>query len=308
MKRFIVLVLLILLVACSPKPSSLTLVKVNGEAISAGEFQKYLNWERWKFGDEINAASNPPDFKKKVLDRFLEERLLLQEAQKRDVQVPSQELEKSIAAFKNHYAKPDDFEKLLTAKGWTLATFKEELSKEIRIQHLSDVVTKEALHITEKDLKKYYETHVQEFRHPEQVHARQIVTDSKEKGQALRDMIVKGSSFEEVALKYSLSPDRKNGGDLGWFERGIMPREFDQICFYLKEKELSAVIATPYGFHLFQVLEKRKAGLKSFEEVQGEIEKKLTAEEGRVVFQKWFDALHAQAEINVNEKVLQTIQ
>ena len=279
-------------VSCSPKPSSPTLVSLNNEAIPLAEFQQYQTAEQWKFDTLANS-------KQKVLDDFLKERLLLQEAKKRGLEASSAEIAEGM--------DKEDFQKILTERGWTVENFKERRKEEVMMKKLADQIAEEKLGARDEDLKKYYISHRSEFWRGDQVHARQIVTDSKEKAESLRAMITQGSTFEEVASKYSLSPDRKSGGDLGWFEKGIMPKEFDDICFYMKEGELSSVVATPYGFHLFLVLGKKAGGELSFEEAKEKIKNKLMAEQGRDVFQKWFEKLRADAKVKINEELFNQI-
>ena len=301
-----ILFVLFCLIACSPsKPASPTLATVNEQKITLDDFGKALTMEQWKFGSEGGLTpAQAKQLKTQVLETLLKDALLLEEADKRGITIPDAEVEKSVGQFKNYYAKEDDFEKLLQVRGLTLKDFKEQRRKELRIKKLSEQVTVEQIKLTPEVLKKYYEAHLSEFSHPEQVRARQIVTDTKEKADALRKMLIDGASFEETAAKYSLSPDRKEGGDLGWFGRGIMPQEFDHVCFGLKPKALSPVVKSPYGFHLFEVLETRGAGQFSFDEVEADIQKRLMQSEGRDVFQKWYDGLRAAAKLEVHQELL----
>ena len=300
MKSFSLL-LFFLLGCTTPGPNSAIVATVNGEAIGSEEFVRFIEMEQWKFGE---MASAPKD---KMLDHFIRNRLLLAEAKKQGIQAMAQEVQAKIEAFKGHYPKAEDFERLLTAKGWTLKDFEKNQAEALTIQKLVEAVTQEAAQTGETEVKAYYQNNLGEFDHSEQVLARQIVTDSKEKATALRKMLLEGASFEEIASKYSLSPDRKKGGELGWFERGVMPKEFDDICFYLEVRRLSQVIKTPYGFHLFEVLDKRPEGRFAFDEVKKEIETKLKAQKGREAFQAWFDKLRSVADIKVYAGALQKI-
>ena len=294
------------LLACSPfKPASPTLAIVNGSIITLDDFKKAMAAEQWKFGSEFGVSPERlKQLKTQVLETLLKDRLLLAEADKRKIQIPESEVEKSVEQFQSSYTKQDDFAKVLQMRGLSLKDFREERAEEMRIKKLSEQIVAEQSVITEQDLKKYYEAHRSEFQHPGQVHARQIVTDSEEKGEALLKRLEGGGSFEEIAKKYSLSPDRKVGGDLGWFGRGIMPQEFDRVCFNLKLKAFSPVVQTPYGFHLFQVLEIRGAGQLPFDEVVGDLRKRLTELQGRDLFQKWYESLKGQAKIEVHTELL----
>ncbi|MDO8526389.1 MAG: peptidyl-prolyl cis-trans isomerase [Deltaproteobacteria bacterium] len=305
MKKFFCLTVLLIGAACTPKPHSPVLATVNGEKITLEDFQKSMDATRWKFGSELGlSAERLKQLKTSAVESLLKDQLLLQEANRRGIEVSSSEVDKSVAQFKGYYSREEDFEKMLELKVMTSKDFREQRKKELRIKRLIDVVIAEQLSLTDEEIQKYYESHLSEFKHGEQVRARQIATDSREKAEALRKMLVDGTSFEEVAKKYSLSPDRMQGGNLGWFERGVMPGDFERVCFRLKPGELSAVIKSPYGYHLFEVLETRGAGQLPLDEVRESIRKKFLEINGREAFQKWYEALRAGAKIEVKTELL----
>lgn len=300
---YLFLILGFFLAACHPSaPASPTVAQVNGEKISLAAFEQYREMEVWKFGEHSQKSGA------QLLDNYIREILLLQEAKRRGLTVASRELEESVSAFKSQYPQGEDLEKLLAARGWNWKDFVDRKQKELLVQKLVEQMAGAPEDLSEGEVEAYYHNHPAEFHRPEQVRARQIVTDSREKAMALREMILQGTDFSEVALKYSLSPDRKKGGDLGWFAKGEMPKEFDQVCFYLPRGVLSQVVATPYGFHLFQVLEKRPAGLQPLEEVRDGIRKRLAFDRGKKAFQKWYEEVKAKAEIKIYESLLPSIQ
>ena len=73
-------------------------------------------------------------------------------------------------------------------------------------------------------------------------------------------------------MKYSLGPEARAGGDLGFFASGEMPRIFDEVCFDLPLGALSPVVASDYGFHLFKVVERQKSTERPVKEVREEVE------------------------------------
>ena len=83
--------------------------------------------------------------------------------------------------------------------------------------------------------------------------------------------------FPDLARRYSLSPDARVGGDLGFFARGTMPPAFDEVVFKLNVGGTSEVVSTEYGFHLFRVLEKKPGRKREFTEVRGVIEERMLA-------------------------------
>src|SRR6185295_17329680 len=70
-----------------------------------------------------------------------------------------------------------------------------------------------------------------------------------------------GASFAELSTQYSRAPNAKNGGEIGFVSRGQLPKMFEEEIFRLRAGEVSNVIRTDSSFHLFQVDERRPAGM-----------------------------------------------
>jgi parvulin-like peptidyl-prolyl isomerase len=139
---------------------------------------------------------------------------------------------------------------------------------------------------------------------PEQVHASHIVKHvsgpadalkANEEIQDIKQQIDDGVPFEELATAHSDCPD--SAGDLGFFPRGQMVQEFEEIVFGLKPGEVSEVFATQFGYHIAKVHEKRPAGTASLHEVRDYIAKELTRIRSQKLIEEFVDKLKARAEI-----------
>ena len=84
-----------------------------------------------------------------------------------------------------------------------------------------------------------------------EVRASHILVNSEEKAQELFNKIKTGHAFEKIAETESKCPSRKKGGDLGWFGRGRMVREFENTAFNLKKGELG-IVKTQFGWHIIK--------------------------------------------------------
>jgi len=106
-----------------------------------------------------------------------------------------------------------------------------------------------------------------------------------------------------LAQEYSLSPEGAKGGDLGYFEAGELPVEFVGI-FKLKGNQISEVIHTPRGYHIFKVIDKKAVRKMGFEESSKVIQGRLLHEAQDKVFQEWLVKLKNNADIKINHDVL----
>ncbi|MBI3755078.1 MAG: peptidyl-prolyl cis-trans isomerase [Deltaproteobacteria bacterium] len=158
--------------------------------------------------------------------------------------------------------------------------------------------------VKEDEARRYYKEHIADYKRKEQARARMIVVKTEEEANQVKERLKKGEDFARLAQEISLGPEGKKGGDLGFFGRGEMPKEFEDVVFPLPAGKLSEVIKTPYGYHIFRVEEKREAKDLKFSEVKDQIINKLKREKGDAEFQAWMTELKQGAKIEVKEELL----
>lgn len=149
-----------------------------------------------------------------------------------------------------------------------------------------------AIEVPEEELRSSYEAEkATRFTHGEQRRASHILlrlnpgaTPEEEAAQesAANEILAavrSGESFEDLARERSEDPgSAPEGGDLGWFERGRMIQEFEDVAFALPEGSISDVVRTAFGFHIIKTTGSRPEGTRSFEEVREEIHREIAVE------------------------------
>jgi len=90
---------------------------------------------------------------------------------------------------------------------------------------------------------------------PRQVHALHILVKTEQEASGILFDLKRGADFEEVAKEKSTCSSGKKGGDLGWFGRNMMVKEFEKAAFELPVGELSKPIKTQFGWHVIKVIE-----------------------------------------------------
>lgn len=127
--------------------------------------------------------------------------------------------------------------------------------------------------VEDSEIRRYYEEHIADFQRPSsEIRARHILLASRRDANARLQALQHGESFESLADEYSLDADtRFRGGDLGFFSEEEEP-ELWAACEDLPVDKVSNPIRTEYGYHLFQVLDRQKAGtVRPISQVRGEI-------------------------------------
>ena len=292
-------------------PPVIAAAVVNGQPIPVPTLQRELDRLRRGAGGEAAPveAKEVPELARALLGPLIDRTLLNQRAREAGVVVSDVDVQREIDRLAESSAQGGQaFDERLRLDGLTA----DGLAAEIRERLLGEKFVASKVPpqptVTKDDARAYYEAHLADYQQPDAVHAWQIVVSSAEEAKSLLDQLRNGATFEELAKKKSESPDGKNGGDLGFFSRGTMPKVFDDACFSLRVGALSGVVASPYGYHLFRITEKRSAHRRPFEEVRAEIERRLTAERRAAAERKFLDDLRAQAKVQVNEAQLSTLR
>ncbi|MGH9665046.1 MAG: peptidylprolyl isomerase, partial [Bryobacteraceae bacterium] len=179
-----------------------------------------------------------------------------------------------------------------------------DVEAQMRLERLTTRLTGRLSPPRNKDITEYYRKHRDHFFAPEVVHAAHIVKNADENATeeaALETMrgvqreLKQGADFAELADRYSDCPGR--GGDLGFFGRGQMVEEFDNVIFALPPGELSDIFRTPFGFHIAKVYEKKPEGIRPLEEVRDNIQAMLFNEKKQKMLEQYIDHLRAKAEV-----------
>ena len=245
--------------------------------------------------------------KRALLENLVDRRLLSTEAEHRHVVVGIDEVEGAYKRIRAGWADPE-IDALLQRKDMTPAELKRDLRDLITIKkYLRDHLFAR-IAVTDKEISDYIEAHPEVQLQAEEVHALHIVVKTEEKAEAVLRDIRRGLAFGEAAEQSSLSSEAKHGGDLGFFTRGSMPSVFDEVCFSLRPGEVSKVVGSDYGYHLFKVVERRPEAIKPVGQVRDTVEQMLRHDKERQAHRDKVTALRKSATIVLHDKELARVQ
>jgi len=290
-------------VICFSATLDKVIVVVNGETITQSELDAACEIMRQKLeanltGDAL--AKELEKSRKEILNRMIEEKLILSAAKKKNIEVDDEDIELKMKDVKSRFGSEDKFYEILKDEGVSVNELKQNYADQIRVAKMVEMEVRKKIVASPSDIAEYYRVHKEDFREPEQVRLKNILIRpdenlSDDEAAALAEKILgflkAGENFDELALKYSKGPNADRGGDLGLARRGQMLKQIEDVVLNLNSGDLSGVIKTSLGYHIFKVEEKRPERIKELSEVKDEIEKIIFAEKGKKQYDTWIEQL-----------------
>ncbi len=247
--------------------------------------------------------------RKRALDQLIDGYLLLNSAKQSEIRATEEEIENKLLDFKLNYESESEFDKMLKQRGLSLQQIRERLTDEVLITKYVETNFPESCDISDEQLLQIYQENKQSFKTQEMVRAFHILIkgqddSSLEEAIKLKKQINSEEDFYQAAKECSDCPSSIKKGDLGYFKRGEMIKEFEDVAFSLKEKEISEPVKTRFGYHIIMVIDKQKGTLANFSKVKDALKKRLQKIESELKLIKHLKRLRADASIMINHKNL----
>ncbi len=252
--------------------ASTILATIGNEKITMADFKQELN----SLPPQYQQMAKDPAIQKEFLDTLVTRNLIYQEGIRQKIQ-DSPAVKKQLEIFRK---------KLVVA-----ALLDQEVNKKIK-------------KISNEELKAYYDSHLKEFQQPKQVKARHILLKDEKQAEEVRQKLLKGGDFAALAKEFSTCPSKARGGDLGFFTRDRMVKEFSDVAFSLKPKEISPVVKTQFGYHIIVVDEVKEGRQQTFDEVKDKLREKMRAELKNKYFNDYISGLKKQLPVKTYPDLL----
>ena len=299
--------------AAKPVPAQLpdVVAKVNGEDIKKNELEMAV-----KTLEERAQSPVPPEQRdavvRQVLDRIVGFKLLVQEAKSRKLVAPPWEVDGQIETVKKQFQSEEQFQQMLKTRGITLDQLRTETADSTTVNKMLETELVPKLAVSESEVKKFFDENRPRFRQEDSVHVSHILirvdekadpaTKAKAKAQAddILKQLQKGAAFADLAKKYSQDPgSAPNGGDLAFFSKGQMVPAFENAAFALQPGQTSAVVQTPFGYHIIKSFETKPGRDLPYEEVRAQIGDYLKQQLRDKKTQEFVESLKAKAKIQI---------
>lgn len=287
----------------SHKLASQIVVQVNEHSLTAKDFSNQLARKLKQF--DALAAKDPFTVnraKEDIQKDFIVKSLTMDWAQAQKISVSSTELDTEIDKLRANY--PDDlsFRRALAQENLSFAEWKDQLQYTLIEREVFKKLNEKIKDPSEEEIRRFYDQNKESFKRKERIQIRQIVVDDEAKIDAIKTAL-KNNDFAELAKKYSITPEAKEGGLVGWIEKGSVDY-FDPLF----SKSGTHTIKSPFGVHLIRIEKKSPASVLPLEVVRKQIKTSLRAQREQAEYIAWLDAQLRSSKVFKNVDFIKSIK
>ncbi|HWO47911.1 MAG TPA: peptidylprolyl isomerase, partial [Solirubrobacterales bacterium] len=289
---------------------------VNDAIIMASELETRLlpvRGEVMQIADPKERERRLSKLTSQVLDEMVNEELIVQAAEAAKIDVESSDVQAALDEIKTNNNLDDaGLAQVLAAQGLSLASYKQELRRQImRLRAVNQLVAPK-VQVTEEDLQARYNqlkrrseavnavalSHML-FKLPEHPTEQQLGEAKAKAAKAIERLNAK-EEFAKVAAEVSEDESTKaTGGQLGWFQRGSINPDWEPIVFSMEKGDVRGPVTGPQGLHVFQVTEVKQSELKPYAEMKEHISRELRRREMDKATATWIEELRKKAYIDI---------
>jgi peptidyl-prolyl cis-trans isomerase SurA len=309
--------LLAALLAAEPAPRVLNRVAgtVNGDVVTLREVEQ-------RAGAALDAASALPagpardraraQALRAAFDQLVAERLFDGQAAALGVDVSEQEVQSAVDEIKQRNSLDDErLAAALEQQGLSQKEFRANVKRDLESMRLLQIKVRNRVKVSDDDVRAYWQTHPQEFPAGEEVRVRHIFlalpqgadgaaeARTRAAGEKLVTRARAGEDFAALARAESQGPSARDGGDLGWLQRGAIQADLERIAFALPPGGVSDLVRTGAGFQILKVEERRGGGARPFDEVKEEIRNRLVNEQVESYRTQYIAELRKDASVEI---------
>jgi parvulin-like peptidyl-prolyl isomerase len=238
-----------------------------------------------------------------ILERMIDHQLLLALAKKNGVVVEREDVEREVTRAAQAYP-PGTFERVLHGEQMTLEAFARRTEERLLVERTLRRELHSDAEPAAADVDARYQSTVANAPRPAQVLARQVLVRTDEEAQHILAEIRAGKhTVESAARRFSVAPEAESGGLLGWFAQSELPEVFD-LCFAMTPGQTSDVVASDYGFHIFELIDRREAGVEPIERARARVSAELRREREEAAQTALLRTLRATTPITVDAVAL----
>jgi len=249
-----------------PQAKNAVILRVGSSYFFSMDFSAYLKGIMGSSPDELT-----PESLSRLYDRFVDDHLLLEAAQRQGIHLTDEEKVRYQTKIK---------EELDPKKSWVMTPAEMDgLNDKLLIEKYIYTLVKD-ISVSSQEIHDYYALHKSDFLQPERIKVSQILLRTEEQAIDVLNRVkaLPEDGFRSIAREESVGPEKDKAGEMGTFSPGQLPYEIEKVIFALPEGEMSQIVQSSYGYHIFRLDKRFGPELVSEEQAAPSIQTKLLDE------------------------------
>ncbi|HVV16775.1 MAG TPA: peptidylprolyl isomerase [Polyangia bacterium] len=238
--------------------------------------------------DPDKRAARSSALRREVLDRLIDDELIVQQAAELKLSISNEQVDASIEEIKKQNNLNDDqLREALRGQGMTMAAYRADLKRQLLRFRVLNIAVGSKVNISDDEVRAYYERHMKDGTNvqvrashvfisiPEGADA-QVVAEKQAQAQKILERAKAGEDFAKLARESSDdAATRADGGDLGYFGKDMLPKPIEELVFAMQVGDIRGPIRADRGFHVIKLVDRKVKDPKPFDEVKDDIRMQL---------------------------------
>lgn len=250
--------------------------------------QEFMDFVKLRYSDPSVIQLNH-SVASRILELYIEHRLLLRAMNSSNITIDREEIESFLKSKEMTPDKSDD----------------KNIIENLKIQKFLYNTIYKDINVTDREIQTYFQQNLNAYKKEKEVLLHQIVLkDYDEAYQIRRTLLRFPEKYEKIAREKSIGREASNGGDMGYYEFGILPKDMEDVVFALELNEISPVVKSPYGFHIFKVTKIKKPRTLNFQDAKEIIRKEITGDKTRQAYLDYIAKLKREIQVDIKYDAL----
>lgn len=282
---------------------------VNDQIITLHEVEKAMK----QIAPALPDKADEREVQKQLLWQLIDQKLIDLQVKRLGIQITEEEVDRTIERIKEEQGMTGagEFARALQKDGMTEADFRNRIKEQVLRYRLVSREIGSKIIIPEERVKEYFEINKSKYQKREGIHLALIFLPADEKGtgeerqsqrkkaEEIRERLLQGEDFAEMARQFSRDPSAPSGGDLGVFAPGELDPSLRNALAPLKAGQITPVLQTPTGFQILKVVEIIGKQEVPYSEVRERVFNDLFQEEVDKRFAEWLQKIKERSHIQI---------
>lgn len=261
------------------------ILTINDKQFSNNDVKQYIKSRH----SDLKLIESNPRIASRIFDTFVEHKMVMYMVDLESIPVVRSEIDSYL---RDRHLSLDMIDDQTVIDG-------------VKAQKYLDLKLYKDIDVTDAEIREYYNKNIDQYRRSSEVLLHEIVVKERDKAYEILKALNKSpESFAQIAIKESISRDAKNGGQMGYYEKGTLPKDMEDVVFALDLNRISPVVDSPYGYHIFKITKVKKERLLFLEKVKDDIKNKLLSDKLRWAYEDFLSQLKKQLKVTIKYPAL----